>query len=181
MNALSRHLPVETALFAVLGTRYPLHPLPTLASNSLNAMVTPVSKTYRNAMEPLVVQEVQRQMQQLAPSALRHVNADDVIAYALNSLPALYATTETGWLWQQSRAQKDLAGQVSAAVCQGLMVVHQTPERSEDRLCSPESSLFAAQKALQELSIYLGCPNLTWLNLLPAIKSTLAQVARRTA
>ncbi len=142
-------------------------------------MATPISKTYRNAMEPLVVQEVERQMQQLAPSAMRSVNADDVTAYALNSLPCLYATTEAGWTWQQTRAREELAGQIAAAVCQGLMVVHQAPERSEDRLCSPDSNLFDAQKSLKEISQYLGYPNLTWANLLPAIKHALNQVAQR--
>ncbi len=142
-------------------------------------MINPPSKTYRNAMEPLVVQEVQRQMQQISPSVAQMVNADDVIAYALNSLPSLYATTEAGWQWQQTRAQKELAPQIANAVCQGMMVVHQAPDRHDNRLCSPDSNLFDAQRALTELSTFLGYSNLNWTNLVPAVKHALAQVAAR--
>lgn len=137
------------------------------------------SRNYRNAMEPLVEQEVKRQISQLAPSAIRSVNPSDVVAYALNFLPALYATTQEGWTWQQARAKKELQGQISEAVCQGLMVVHQSPQRSESRLYSAEDSLFDAQKSLKELSLCLGAPNLTWGSLVPTVKRALIQAAQQ--
>jgi len=137
------------------------------------------SRNYRNAMEPLVEQEVKRQISQLAPNAIRSVNPSDVVAYALNFLPALYATTEEGWTWQQARAKKELQGQISEAVCQGLMVVHQSPQRSESRLYSTEDSLFDAQKSLKELSICLRTPNLTWSSLVPTVKRALLQAAQQ--
>ena len=126
-------------------------------------------------MEPLVVQEVRRQMSQLAPGAIRDVNPADVVAYALNFLPALYATTEEGWSWQQSRAKQELQGQISEAVCQGLMVVHQSPQRSESRLYSAEESLFDAQKSLKELALLLGAPKLSWGSLVPMVKRAILQ------
>lgn len=137
------------------------------------------SRIYRNALEPLVEQEVKRQISQLAPSAIRDLHPADVIAYALNYLPSLYATTEEGWTWQQARAKKELQGQISEAVCQGLMVVHQAPQRSESRLYSDEDSLFDAQKSLKELAICLGTPNLTWSSLVPTVKRAMLQISQQ--
>ncbi|NJN30984.1 MAG: late competence development ComFB family protein [Synechococcales cyanobacterium RM1_1_8] len=134
------------------------------------------SKPYCNAMEPLVEQEVQRQISQLPANAIAHVNPADVVAYALNFLPSLYATTEEGWNWQQTRAKRELQGQISEAVCQGLMVVHQSPQRAESRLYSAEDSLFDAQRSLQELALYLGAPNLNWSSLVPTVKRAIFQV-----
>lgn len=144
-------------------------------------MSRPVSRPYRNAMEPLVVQEVRRQMSQLAPGAVRNVNPADVVAYALNFLPALYATTEDGWSWQQTRAKRDLKGQISEAVSQGLMVVHQSPQRSEARLYSAEDSLFDAQKSLKEIALLLGQPQLNWSSLVPMVKQALLQASQEAA
>jgi hypothetical protein len=114
-------------------------------------------------------------MSQLAPGAIRNVNPADVVAYALNFLPALYATTQDGWTWQQTRAKRDLRGQISEAVSQGLIVVHQSPQRSEARLYSAEDSLFDAQKSLKEVALLLGQPKLNWTSLVPALKQALLQ------
>ena len=73
---------------------------------------------YRNAMEPLAIEEIDRQMQQLPIHVAKSINKADAIAYALNRLPPLYATTEEGWTWQQERARESVRIQellVSAA------------------------------------------------------------------
>ncbi len=56
---------------------------------------------YRNVMEPLVAEEVQRQ---LPLKLVKYLNRAQAIAYALNRLPALYATSERGWHLQMLKA-----------------------------------------------------------------------------
>lgn len=82
---------------------------------------------YRNAIEPIVIQEVEQQLQNLSPNILRYINSAQIIAYALNRLPALYATSKEGWNAQQLRAQKQMKEQISLAVRQGLAAVQRDP------------------------------------------------------
>lgn len=84
---------------------------------------------YRNAIEPLVVEEVELQLQHLPPQVLKYINPAQVIAYALNRLPALYATSEEGWHRQQLRARKQMRDQIVTAVRQGLAAVQKDPLR----------------------------------------------------
>jgi Late competence development protein ComFB len=83
--------------------------------------------TYRNAIEPLVVQELEQQLLCLPSQAAKYINPAQVIAYALNRLPALYATSEEGWRRQQMRAREKLKCQIATAVRQGIVAVQQDP------------------------------------------------------
>lgn len=85
------------------------------------------SPVYRNAIEPLVAEEVEQQLQQLPLQMIKYVNPVQVIAYALNRLPALYATSEEGWHRQQLRAKTQLKNQISTAVRQGIIAVQRDP------------------------------------------------------
>lgn len=89
--------------------------------------ITSKSLVYRNAIEPMVVQEVEHQLQQLPPKMLKYIDPIQVVAYALNRLPALYATSEEGWHWQQERAKTKLKEQITTAVRQGLVAVQADP------------------------------------------------------
>ncbi|MFB2935949.1 late competence development ComFB family protein [Aerosakkonemataceae cyanobacterium BLCC-F154] len=89
--------------------------------------ITNKSVIYRNAIEPMVVQEVEYQLRQLPPKILKYIDPIQVIAYALNRLPALYATSEEGWHWQQVRAKTKLKGQITTAVRQALIAVQTDP------------------------------------------------------
>jgi hypothetical protein len=85
---------------------------------------------YRNALEPLVVEESQRQLRQLPAKMLGSLKPEQVVAqvvaYALNRLPALYATSDRGWRFQQHQAQK-LRPQIVMAVRQGFAAVQRDP------------------------------------------------------
>lgn len=82
---------------------------------------------YRNAIEPIVIQEVEQQLQKLSPNILQYINSAQIIAYALNRLPALYATSKEGWNAQQLRAQKQMKEEIYIAVRQGLAAVQRDP------------------------------------------------------
>ena len=82
---------------------------------------------YRNVLEPLVTEEVQRQLENLSPELVSYINPDQAIAYALNRLPALYATSEEGWNRQQQKAKTELAQQIALAAKSALKAVYQNP------------------------------------------------------
>ncbi|MGA9382029.1 MAG: late competence development ComFB family protein, partial [Phormidium sp.] len=82
---------------------------------------------YRNAIEPLVIAEVEQQLQLLSPHILQYINSAQIVAYALNRLPALYATSKEGWNRQQLRAKKQMREQIITAVRQGLVAVQRDP------------------------------------------------------
>lgn len=92
---------------------------------------------YSNAWEPLVLEEVERQMQHLPPRLVEYLNPAQVIAYALNRLPALYATSEDGWHRQQQRAREQFGDQLVVAVRQGLAAVQRDPLRVSTPLNLP--------------------------------------------
>lgn len=82
---------------------------------------------YRNAIEPIVIQEVEQQLQKLSPKIAQYINSAQIVAYALNRLPALYATSKEGWNAQQLRAKKQMKEQIVTAVRQGLAAVQRDP------------------------------------------------------
>lgn len=94
------------------------------------SMTTPVPDQvplYRNALEPLVINEVTRQLELLSPKLVKYINPEQVIAYALNRLPPLYATSVEGWTKQQEIAKTKLEKQIFLAVRQGLAAVQRDP------------------------------------------------------
>lgn len=97
-----------------------------LPFREINSNQAPV---YRNAIEPLVVEEVKRQLENLPPRLVKYINPAQVIAYALNRLPGLYATSAEGWHRQQQTAKEKLAHQIVMAVRQGLAAVQRDPLR----------------------------------------------------
>ena len=106
---------------------------------SLNKLQANRVSLYSNAMEPLVIEEVERQLRNLPPKLVEYLNPAQVIAYALNRLPALYATSEQGWHRQQQRAREQFGDQIVVAVRQGLAAVQRDPLRAAAPLKLPLS------------------------------------------
>ncbi|MGA9382335.1 MAG: late competence development ComFB family protein [Phormidium sp.] len=85
----------------------------------MNYPEQPVS-LYRNAMELLVIEEIEQQIQNLPHNLGESINKNEAIAYALNRLPPLYATTLEGYFWQQKRARETLKDLISKAANWGI-------------------------------------------------------------
>ncbi|MBW4691012.1 MAG: late competence development ComFB family protein [Lyngbya sp. HA4199-MV5] len=135
-----------------------------------------LAQTYRNVMESLVVEEVERQFQKLPAKVSRYVNKPEVMAYALNRLPALYATSEKGWAQQGARARRELDSQIVAAVRQAIAAVQRDPLRAVVPLkigAEQESQL-----VLEELKELLGREELSWRTLVDAVENALIRTAR---
>ncbi len=134
------------------------------------------AQTYRNGMEPLVIQEVTKQLKQLPSKTVLYINQAEAIAYALNRLPPLYATSEKGWQQQQVRASRDLHTQLVAAVRQALVAVQRDPLRSVAPLKLEEDR--DAGEALQGLKELLRANDLSWKNVVDQVEHALIRTAR---
>lgn len=99
---------------------------------------------YRNALEPLVVQEVDRQVDCLPAKLLKFVEVEQIkaqaIAYALNRLPAMYATSERGWEFQQQKAHEQYGSKIVEVVRQGLAAVQIDPLIPVWNIFAPDNS-----------------------------------------
>lgn len=132
--------------------------------------------TCRNAMEPLVTEEVENQLRQLSTRKAQYINLMDVVAYALNRLPPLYATSEEGWRSQQRRAKQELEKEIKIAVRRGLAAVERDPLRGTSR---PSLSFdLAPQVALEKLRRLLQRSDLTWQNLADVIEQSLQRASQ---
>jgi hypothetical protein len=78
-------------------------------------------------MELLVEEEVDRRLEQLSESHRVYLNRMEIIAYALNQLPALYATGESGLTYQRQQGETRYAAKVQQAVQQALAAVLRDP------------------------------------------------------
>ncbi|MEM8604071.1 MAG: late competence development ComFB family protein [Cyanobacteria bacterium P01_H01_bin.121] len=86
----------------------------------------------RNALEPLVIEEAYIQLRcnaELQIETLDQAVFFQVIAFALNRLPALYATSQSGWERQQKLAQEKLRDRIRATVEMGIIAVRRNPGR----------------------------------------------------
>jgi len=159
-----------------------------------------------NVMEILVAQEIDRLIQAIDPDVAVNLNRVEAIAYALNRLPALYATTEEGWQWQMERAQSSLKGLIEMAAQWGVeeaqrkskpfstpldssvearsaevrsaMSIAATTTSANLNSAKPSSpESHIAQQALEDLKVLLGREDLSWENLVTTLKQVLQTTA----
>ncbi len=88
----------------------------------------PVSH-YHNAMETLVAEEIENLLKSLPLEQAEKINKFEAIAYALNRVPPLYATTLEGWYWQQERARESLADLITKAAIWGVRAATRQPNQ----------------------------------------------------
>ncbi|HIK45947.1 MAG TPA: late competence development ComFB family protein [Leptolyngbyaceae cyanobacterium M65_K2018_010] len=117
-------------------------------------------RAYINAMELLVAEEVERQIQGLPPRVVKYLNVTEVETYALNRLPALYASSEKGWQHQCEKAKRELGAQIKNTVRQAIAAVQVDPIRNAEplRLATDES----ANGVLESLRELFKQPDLSW-------------------
>lgn len=133
-------------------------------------------RIYLNVMEPLVTEEVQRQLQHLPTKVSSYINEVEVIAYALNRLPPLYATSEQGWQQQQRKAKQTMGSQITQAVRQAIAAVQQDPLRSTRPLQLPDQQ--DARLALTGLRELLCASDLSWKNLVDQVEQALVSATQ---
>ncbi|NJK35457.1 MAG: late competence development ComFB family protein [Oscillatoriales cyanobacterium SM2_2_1] len=131
--------------------------------------------TCRNVLVDLVLQEIYRQIER-SPLQDPDLAVSEVAAYALNRLPAMYATSCIGWARQRQRAIQDHKVQVESVVRSGLITVQRDTLRAVDPL--PDRELEHPARSLRQLAELLRCPQMTWLDIPPAVAQSLVAASR---
>jgi hypothetical protein len=137
----------------------------------LQSVSTIPDPQYLNITEVLVKREVDRQLAHLPPRVLRFIKRAEVATYALNRLPALYASSAQGLKFQQQRAQREMGNQLKTAVRQGIAAVQVDPLRASQPITHFKSSEHGASDAvLQTLRHLFDQPEMDWQGALRALK-----------
>jgi hypothetical protein len=128
-------------------------------------------RAYTNVMERLVAEEVERQKAKLPPKLREYIRTTEVETYALNRLPALYASSEKGWQLQYEKAGKVHAEAVSKAVRQGIAAVQVDPLRASQPLSVRQND--ESEVILTTFRNMLNQPDLGWDDILYKCKRIL--------
>jgi len=122
-------------------------------------------------METLVEKEVSRQIGKLPPQVANYLRPVEIITYALNRLPALYACSERGLEQQLKKAQQEQGPQIVQAVRWAIMAVQQDPLRKFVPYKQEDQ-----EQILSELRTLLNDDNIDWGNLPKAVERALSTV-----
>ncbi|MBE9047910.1 late competence development ComFB family protein [Pleurocapsales cyanobacterium LEGE 10410] len=136
----------------------------------------------RNVMEVLVAEEIDRQINRLPNKIKKFINPIEIATYALNRLPALYASSHQGFNKQKLKGRSEYSVKITQEVRRGLAVIQQdilrisTPLLAEKEEEDLDRSIQEAQTALEELAEYLPEKDLTWKNVVRLVKPILAEL-----
>ncbi len=128
---------------------------------------------YRNVMEILVAEEVDKQVKTLQPRVLKYLKRVEVETFALNHLPSLYASSEKGWQHQYEKAKRELHNQIKNSVRQAFAAVQVDPIRASEPLRLPHDE--AAAGALKALREMLKQPDLSWEGAINRLRSVVVR------
>jgi hypothetical protein len=134
---------------------------------------------YKNVMEILVEQEVMRQLKALPPRMGSYINQVELVAYALNQLPALYATSEKGLEYQLERGKSKFSNQIYQAVQRALAAIRRDPLRTYAPLQIQQSPQM--RDVLHQLRLLLRNDKLDWEHLPVAVKEAIGKSSHGTA
>lgn len=76
-----------------------------------------------NVLEEIIVKEVRIQIEELRPEMQPKVKVAEVVAYALNRLPPLFATSMIGWKYQYDYALNELHPQIAQTIKHGIKAI----------------------------------------------------------
>lgn len=82
-------------------------------------------RIYKNVMELLVEEKVQKQFESLPGRIASNINPKDLIAYTLNQLPPLYATTTEGIDHQLRKGRAEYSAQIARTLHVALVKIQQ--------------------------------------------------------
>jgi Late competence development protein ComFB len=116
-----------------------------------------------NALEKVILPIAQKHMERLEEVLARQVKLENVIAYALNRLPPLYATCEQGLIQQRQRAHEELANEIESMVVQAILTLSKAPKRLVGPLPLTKFAL-EHEQALTDLRQILKRDDITWRN-----------------
>ncbi|MGB3291818.1 MAG: late competence development ComFB family protein [Phormidesmis sp.] len=137
----------------------------------MSAPIPQDERAYTNVMERLVAEEVGRQTAKLPPKLREYIKTVDVETFALNRLPALYASSEKGWQMQYEKAAQAHVEAVAQAVRQGIAAVQVDPLRASQPLSVRQND--QSEAILTTFRHLLNQPDLSWDDILYKCKRIL--------
>lgn len=126
----------------------------------------------KNVLEDIVLSEAIAQLEKISGS--NHTSLSEIVAYALNRLPPLYASTDRGWLQQRKRAYGELSTKIQDAVRKAIIGVKSDPDRQVEPI--PEQEIESPAHSLAKIQKLLGKPDLKWQNVPRQVQETLDRV-----
>lgn len=128
----------------------------------------PELKAYKNVMETFVDEEIKDQMQKnkTLSQMSEYVNLLEVAAFALNRLPAYYASSLEGIERQRRRIkeQRELRQKIAFAVAQAFAAVGRDPIRRSTPIVAEQKDMIQeAKQTLSEVEDILPTMELSWI------------------
>ncbi|MCL1493900.1 MAG: late competence development ComFB family protein [Pseudanabaena sp. Salubria-1] len=114
----------------------------------------------RNALEELVIEEAEAQYKRLGADVKKRVDLSEVIAYTLNRLPPMYATTQRGWVQQRKKASQELGAAIAKTVRNGFLSTQSDVLRQGDPI--PDHELISQARSLFKLRKLFSKDYLKW-------------------
>lgn len=114
----------------------------------------------RNALEELVIEEAESQYKKLGADVKKRVDLSEVIAYTLNRLPPMYATTQRGWVQQRKKADQEMSGAITKTVRNGFLSTQSDVLRQTDPI--PAHELISQARSLAKLRKLFSKEYLKW-------------------
>ncbi len=133
-----------------------------------------------NAMEELTIKEAKAQIEELRADLKQQISLAEVVAYALNRLPCLYATTQYGWVQQRSKVYSEFYEQINDFVHRAILAV-QMGDPLHDSTPIPEAELNSQARSLAKLQKILNKNNLRWRDVPTTVESALARFQTQEA
>ena len=131
----------------------------------------------RNALEELVIEEAEAQYNRLGADAKKRVDLSEVIAYALNRLPPMYATTQRGWVQQRRKAAQELGAAIAKTVRNGFLSTQSDVLRQADPI--PPHELISRARSLAKLRKLFNKDYLKWKDVPEVVRDAMESGAYR--
>ncbi len=125
----------------------------------------------RNALEELVIEEAEAQYKRLGADIKKRVDLSEVIAYALNRLPPMYATTQRGWTQQRKKAEQELGQAITKTVRNGFLSTQSDNLRQNDPI--PAHELISQARSLAKLRKLFNKEYLKWKDVPDVVRTAL--------
>jgi len=137
---------------------------PRIAVSAQHSVTTPpTEEIYANVMETLIAEAVDRRLAKLSRQEASYVKRVQVIAYALNRVPPLYAASKEGFDRQCKRARRQLADEIRVAVNQAFAAIQRDPLKTSTPLYHDrDETLMDAEQALAKIRTVFGRDDLSW-------------------
>lgn len=125
----------------------------------------------RNALEELVIEEAETQYKRLGADVKKRVDLSEVIAYTLNRLPPMYATTQRGWVQQRKKAEQELGAAIAKTVRNGFLSTQSDVLRQSDPI--PDHELVSQARSLFKLRKLFSKDYLKWKDVPEVVRDAL--------